>query len=114
MARIEALCTFLPIVTTDLLRLSVSYPPFIDPANPTVSRVADHIEHIATVTGRDHVGIASDFEGMYSSVRGLEDASCYPNLVSLANCPIFKLIAKDCRVHLSWLVRQGGRRLDRW
>lgn len=62
--------------------LSVFYPPFIDPGCPTVGRVADHIEHIANMVGKDHVGIASDFDGMYASVRGLEDASEYPNLVS--------------------------------
>lgn len=58
------------------------YPPFIGLDRPTVGRVADHIEHIASITGRGHVGIASDFDGMYSSVEGLEDASKYPNLVS--------------------------------
>ena len=41
----------------------------------------DHIEHIASVVGKNHVGIASDFDGMYTSVIGLEDASKYPNLV---------------------------------
>jgi membrane dipeptidase len=43
--------------------------------------VADHIEHIADMIGRRHVGIGSDFDGMYSAVSGLEDASKYPNLV---------------------------------
>lgn len=47
-----------------------------------MSRVADHIEHIASIVGRNHVGIASDFDGMYAGVHGLEDASKYPNLVS--------------------------------
>jgi membrane dipeptidase len=62
---------------------SVFYPPFIGPVDSAnVSRVADHIEHIADIVGRKHVGISSDFDGMYSSVEGLEDASKYPNLVS--------------------------------
>ena len=62
---------------------SVFYPPFIGPVDSAnVSRVADHIEHIARIVGRKHVGIASDFDGMYSSVEGLEDASKYPNLVA--------------------------------
>lgn len=62
---------------------SVFYPPFIGPVdNANVSRVADHIEHIADIVGRKHVGISSDFDGMYSSVEGLEDVSKYPNLVS--------------------------------
>ncbi|KAJ4342203.1 hypothetical protein N0V87_001187 [Didymella glomerata] len=61
---------------------SVFYPPFIGPVDSAnVSRVADHIEHIADIVGRKHVGISSDFDGMYSSVEGLEDASKYPNLI---------------------------------
>ncbi|KAL6245316.1 hypothetical protein RBB50_008091 [Rhinocladiella similis] len=62
---------------------SVFYPPFIGPTDgANVSRVADHIEHIAKIVGKQHVGIASDFDGMYSSVEGLEDASKYPVLVA--------------------------------
>lgn len=65
-------------------RLSVFYPPFIaKPEIANVSHVADHIEHIASVVGKNHVGIASDFDGMYAGVHGLEDASKYPNLVCL-------------------------------
>jgi membrane dipeptidase len=63
---------------------SVFYPPFIGPPDAAnVSRVADHIEYIAGRVGKKHVGIASDFDGMYSSVEGLEDASKYPNLVRI-------------------------------
>lgn len=63
--------------------LSVFYPVFIGPTPETanVSRVADHIEHIASIVGRNHVGIASDYDGMYAGVKGLEDASKYPNLI---------------------------------
>jgi membrane dipeptidase len=65
---------------------SVFYPPFIGPiGGANVSRVADHIEHIANIVGRKHVGISSDFDGMYSSVEGLEDATKYPNLVRSLN-----------------------------
>lgn len=63
-------------------RMAVFYPPFVDPANATLARVADHIEYVANVCGRRHVGIGSDFDGMDSSVAGLEDASKYPHLVS--------------------------------
>ncbi len=44
--------------------------------------VADHIDHIRTVAGIDHVGIGSDFEGYFGTVTGLEDVSCYPALLS--------------------------------
>lgn len=63
---------------------SVFYPPFIGPTPETanLSRVADHIEHVAGIVGRKHVGIGSDFDGMYAAVQGLEDSTKYPNLVS--------------------------------
>ncbi|KAK6075521.1 microsomal dipeptidase [Seiridium cupressi] len=62
---------------------SVFYPPFIGPVDSAnVSRVADHIEYIAGIVGKKHVGIGSDFDGMYASVEGLEDASKYPNLIA--------------------------------
>ncbi len=46
----------------------------------TVADVADHIEHIRRVAGIDHVGIGSDFDGMYGKIEGLEDVSKFPSL----------------------------------
>lgn len=61
---------------------SIFYPEFIGPPHAAnVSRVADHIEYIADIVGKKHVGIASDFDGMHTTVEGLEDATKYPNLV---------------------------------
>lgn len=62
----------------------VFFPAFVGPTVETanVSRLADHIEHVAGIVGKKHVGIGSDFDGMFASVKGLEDASKYPNLVS--------------------------------
>lgn len=34
---------------------------FIDPEAPTVGRLVDHIEHVASVAGIDHVGLGPDF-----------------------------------------------------
>ncbi len=63
---------------------SVFYPHFISTGpSANMSGVADHIEYIASIGGKKHVGIASDFDGMYTSVEGLEDASKYAHLVSL-------------------------------
>lgn len=62
---------------------SVFFPHFIgEYPGVNVSHVVDHMEHIAGVIGRNRVGIASDFDGMYVTVDGLEDATKYPNLVS--------------------------------
>jgi membrane dipeptidase len=44
----------------------------------SVHHVVDHIEHIIKVAGIDHVGLGSDFDGIGSTPRQLEDVSCYP------------------------------------
>jgi membrane dipeptidase len=56
-------------------------------ANPeptaTVEHVADHIDHIRRIAGIDHIGIGSDFDGISSVPRGLEDVSTFPNLIAV-------------------------------
>jgi membrane dipeptidase len=47
---------------------------------PSVSVVADHVEHVAAVAGPDHVGLGGDFDGTSFLPVGLEDVSGYPNL----------------------------------
>jgi membrane dipeptidase len=47
-----------------------------------VKQLLQHIDHVAKVTGVDHVGLGSDFDGISGMVpRGMEDASKYPVLV---------------------------------
>ena len=46
----------------------------------TIAQVADHIDHIATIAGVDHVGIGSDFDGIISTPVGLGDVSKFPAL----------------------------------
>ncbi len=48
---------------------------------PSITRVADHIDHAVQIAGVDHVGLGSDFDGIDSAPRGLEDASKLPALV---------------------------------
>ncbi|TFK53905.1 hypothetical protein OE88DRAFT_1129777 [Heliocybe sulcata] len=48
--------------------------------NATLGGVADHIEHIAKIAGKMHVGLGSDFDGIGGVPRGLEDVSKYPQL----------------------------------
>jgi membrane dipeptidase len=45
--------------------------------------VVEHIEHVVEVAGVEHVGLGSDFDGILRTPQGLEDASCYGNLVEL-------------------------------
>jgi membrane dipeptidase len=49
---------------------------------PTISNVADHIDHIREVAGIDHIGIGADYydTGKNSMVEGLENVSRYPYL----------------------------------
>lgn len=47
----------------------------------SIETVVDHVVHAALVAGIDHVGIGSDFDGIGRTPAGLEDASCYVNLV---------------------------------
>jgi membrane dipeptidase len=46
----------------------------------SVHHVVDHIEHIIKVAGIDHVGLGSDFDGISTAPKQLDDVSCYPNI----------------------------------
>jgi membrane dipeptidase len=48
----------------------------------TLIEVADHIDHIRTVAGIDHIGLGGDFDGITQVVMGLEDVSTYPDLIA--------------------------------
>jgi len=47
-----------------------------------LARVVDHVVHAIEMAGIDHVGIGSDYDGIQCTPAGLEDASCYPNLIA--------------------------------
>jgi membrane dipeptidase len=46
----------------------------------TLAQVADHVDHVRTVAGIEHVGVGGDFDGTPDVTAGLEDVSCYPAL----------------------------------
>jgi membrane dipeptidase len=49
----------------------------------TLADVADHIAHIAKVSGIDHVGIGSDYDGVSNSLpEGLDSVATYPALLA--------------------------------
>lgn len=48
---------------------------------PGYTVIADHIDHAVKVGGVDHVGLGSDFDGIYSAPKGMEDVSKLPDLV---------------------------------
>jgi len=47
-----------------------------------VDRLVDHLLHAVEVAGIEHVGLGSDFDGITTTVAGLEDASGYPLLAA--------------------------------
>ena len=48
---------------------------------PSYTAIADHIDHAVQVAGIDHVGLGSDFDGIDSAPKGMEDVSKLPDLV---------------------------------
>ena len=60
------------------------FPNFVSdvPEEADVKAVADHVDHFAKVIGPAHVGIGSDYDGIGSVPRGLEDVSTYPALIA--------------------------------
>mgnify|MGYP001355679745 FL=1 len=48
---------------------------------PTLNQVADHIEHVRDVAGIDHVGIGGDFDGIPSTIPGIDSVADYPALL---------------------------------
>ncbi|KAK3684796.1 membrane dipeptidase [Podospora appendiculata] len=56
--------------------------PDFYPANSTLAHVVTHILHIGNLIGFDHVGIGSDFDGIETVPKGLDDVSKFPDLVA--------------------------------
>jgi membrane dipeptidase len=48
--------------------------------NATIAQVADHVDHVRTVAGLEHVGIGGDYDGTDQMPEGLSDVSGYPAL----------------------------------
>ncbi|MFD0202255.1 MULTISPECIES: dipeptidase [Saccharothrix] len=47
----------------------------------TMDDVLDHLEHAREVAGIDHIGLGGDYDGTRSLPEGMEDVSCYPDLI---------------------------------
>lgn len=46
-----------------------------------IERLVDHVVHVAELIGVEHVGLGSDFDGIATTVAGLEDCAGYQCLV---------------------------------
>jgi membrane dipeptidase len=49
-----------------------------DSLRAPLSLLIDHIDYIVKLIGADHVGLGSDFDGIESPPRGLDDVTTYP------------------------------------
>jgi len=58
--------------------LSKRYPEDADSLRAPLSLLIDHIDYIVKLVGPDHVGLGSDFDGIESPPRGLDDVTTYP------------------------------------
>jgi len=59
-----------------------------------VRDVAANIQHVARLAGIEHVGLGSDYDGVSEVPEGLEDVSCYPNLI----CELLKMGYSDADI----------------
>lgn len=69
---------------------SSGLPDYVDETN-TLDQVVKHIMHIGELIGYDHVGLGTDYDGIPSTPRGLEDVTKFPDLVAkLLKCGVSK------------------------
>jgi len=55
-------------------------PGFVHPTRATLQGVVDHVDHIVSLVGPDHVGLGSDFDGIPYTPEGLEDVTRMPGI----------------------------------
>lgn len=61
---------------------STGLPEYVNATN-TIEHVVEHVMHIGELIGYDYVGLGSDFDGIPTTPRGLEDVSKFPDLIQL-------------------------------
>ncbi|MGM0838565.1 MAG: dipeptidase [Bacillota bacterium] len=58
-------------------------PPFVKKdGNANLSDLINHIDHLCSLGGSRQIGLGSDFDGINTFVKDLEDASKYQNLIN--------------------------------
>jgi len=58
--------------------LFTKYPDEVSSIRPPLSMLLDHLDHIVKLIGADHVGLGSDFDGVNSLPRELNDITDMP------------------------------------
>lgn len=54
------------------------YPMEVEAYRPSLSQLLDHLDYIVKLIGVDHVGLGSDFDGIESAPKPLDDVTAYP------------------------------------
>lgn len=54
--------------------------PYYEDARPPLSKLIDHIDYVAKLVGADFVGIGSDFDGIESLPKDMDDVTFLPNI----------------------------------
>ncbi|MFN9589150.1 MAG: dipeptidase, partial [Bacteroidota bacterium] len=61
-----------------LTLITEKYAAEANEARPSLEQLLAHLDHIVRLIGPDHIGIGSDFDGISSSPKGLDDVTSYP------------------------------------
>jgi membrane dipeptidase len=63
---------------------------------PPLSTLVDHIDHVANIAGVDHVGLGSDFDGIYGQLpKGIDSPADLPKITAALLERDYS--AEDCR-----------------
>ena len=54
------------------------YPDEVMTIRPPLSVIFDHLDYLVKLAGVDHVGLGSDFDGVNSLPRQMDDVTCFP------------------------------------
>jgi membrane dipeptidase len=54
------------------------YPAEVEAYRPSLSQLLDHLDYIVKLIGIDHVGLGSDFDGIESAPKPLDDVTAFP------------------------------------
>lgn len=54
----------------------------VEASEASVDHIIDHIVYVGRLIGFNHIGLGSDYDGMFSAVKGVEDVAQYPTLVA--------------------------------
>ena len=60
------------------MHLHKKYPQEADALKPPLSLLIDHIDHIVKLIGVEGVGLGSDYDGIESAPKGLDDVTTFP------------------------------------